>query len=99
LDCGSLLPLSRRQPAGPAPLKPHPHSRRRQRIHKITPPRRRSFPARFDTGLTPDLIKKIAARKPLRALFRDDGFGDDSTRINVEQIFKLVSPATEVKAL
>ncbi len=37
LDCGSLLPLSRRQPAGPAPLKPHPHSRRRQRIHKITP--------------------------------------------------------------
>jgi adenine-specific DNA-methyltransferase len=53
----------------------------------------------FDTGLTDDLIKTIAARKPLRAVFRDDGFGDDSTRINVEQIFKLLSPATEVKSL
>lgn len=53
----------------------------------------------FDTGLTDDLIKEIAARKPLRAVFRDDGFGDDSTRINVEQIFKLLSPVTEVKSL
>jgi adenine-specific DNA-methyltransferase len=53
----------------------------------------------FDTGLTDDLIKDIAARKPIRAVFRDDGFGDDSTRINVEQIFKLLSPATEVKSL
>lgn len=53
----------------------------------------------FDTGLTDELIQEIAARKPLRAVFRDDGFGDDSTRINVEQIFKLLSPATEVKSL
>lgn len=53
----------------------------------------------FDTGLTDDLMQEIAARKPLRAVFRDDGFGDDSTRINVEQIFKLLSPATEVKSL
>ena len=53
----------------------------------------------FDTGLTDELIKEIAARKPLRAVFRDDGFGDDSTRINVEQIFKLLSPNTEIKSL
>ena len=53
----------------------------------------------FDTGLTDDLIKTLAARKPLRAVFRDDGFGDDSTRLNVEQIFKLLSPGTEVKSL
>jgi adenine-specific DNA-methyltransferase len=53
----------------------------------------------FDTGLTDDLIKEIADRKPLRAVFRDDGFGDDSTRINVEQIFKLLSPGTEIKSL
>jgi adenine-specific DNA-methyltransferase len=53
----------------------------------------------FDTGLSDELVHAIAARKPLRAVFRDDGFGDDSTRINVEQIFKLLSPGTEVKSL
>ena len=53
----------------------------------------------FDTGLTDDLIKAIAARKPLRAVFRDESYGDDSTRINVGQLFKLLSPATEVKSL
>jgi adenine-specific DNA-methyltransferase len=53
----------------------------------------------FDTGLTDELVRTIAERKPIRVVFRDDGFGDDSTRINVEQIFKLLSPGTEVKAL
>jgi adenine-specific DNA-methyltransferase len=53
----------------------------------------------FDTGLSDELVHAIAARKPLRAVFRDDCFGDDSTRINVDQIFKLLSPGTEVKAL
>lgn len=53
----------------------------------------------FDTGVTEDLVKKLAARKPLRAVFRDAGYGSDAVKINVEQIFKLVSPGTEVKAI
>lgn len=53
----------------------------------------------FDTGVSEELFKAIAARKPLRAVFRDEGYGDDSTRINVEQIFKLLSPGTEIKSL
>ena len=53
----------------------------------------------FDTGLTDELIKAIAARKPLRAVFRDESYGDDSTRINVGQRFKLLSPGTEIKSL
>jgi adenine-specific DNA-methyltransferase len=53
----------------------------------------------FDTGLTEGTIKAIAARKPMRAVFRDEGYGDDSTRINVEQLFKLLSPGTELKSL
>jgi adenine-specific DNA-methyltransferase len=53
----------------------------------------------FDTGITEDLVKKIAARKPLRVVFRDAGFSDDSVKINVDQIFKLMSPDTEVKTL
>ena len=53
----------------------------------------------FDTGLTDELIQAIAARKPLRAVFRDESYGDDSSRINVGQLFKLLSPNTELKSL
>jgi adenine-specific DNA-methyltransferase len=53
----------------------------------------------FDTCITEELVKKIASRKPLRVVFRDSGFGNDSVKINVEQIFKLMSPGTEVKSI
>ncbi|MFM7074102.1 MAG: site-specific DNA-methyltransferase, partial [Planctomycetota bacterium] len=53
----------------------------------------------FDRGVTEELVKKLAARKPLRVVFRDAGFGSDAVKINVEQLFKLVSPGTEVKAI
>lgn len=53
----------------------------------------------FDTEVTEELVKQIAVRKPLRAVFRDAGFSSDSVKINVEQIFKLISPSTEVKAI
>ena len=53
----------------------------------------------FDPGITEELVKKLAIRKPLRAVFRDDAFGSDSVKINVEQIFKLLSPVTEVKSI
>lgn len=36
---------------------------------------------------------------PLRVVFRDSGFKDDSVKINVEQIFKFMSPHTEVKTI
>jgi adenine-specific DNA-methyltransferase len=32
-------------------------------------------------------------------VFRDSGFASDSVKINVEQIFKLLSPTTEVKTI
>jgi len=53
----------------------------------------------FDSGITEELVKKLAVYKPLRVVFRDDAFGSDSVKINVEQIFKLLSPATEVKSI
>jgi adenine-specific DNA-methyltransferase len=53
----------------------------------------------FDSGLNEELVKTLAARKPLRAVFRDSGYGNDSVKINVEQIFKLISPSTEVKSI
>lgn len=53
----------------------------------------------FDAGLTDDMVKEIARRKPLRAVFRDASYGTDSVKINVDQIFKLLSPDTEVRSI
>ncbi len=53
----------------------------------------------FEPGIDEAFIKELAKRKPLRAVFRDNGYGSDATKINVEQIFKLSSPGTEVKAI
>ena len=53
----------------------------------------------FDKNITDDLIKSIAAKKPLRAVFRDAGFSTDSDKINIEQIFKLLSPSTEIRCI
>ena len=49
--------------------------------------------------ITEDFCKELAGRGPLRVVFRDAGFKDDSVRINVEQIFKLMSPDTDVKII
>jgi adenine-specific DNA-methyltransferase len=53
----------------------------------------------FDPKVSEDLVKELAKRKPLRAVFRDRSYDSDSVKINVEQIFKLLSPETEVKSL
>jgi len=53
----------------------------------------------FDYDLSEDLIKKLAGYKPVRVVFRDNGFVSDAVKINVEQIFKQLSPDTEVKAI
>ena len=53
----------------------------------------------FDAELTEGLVKELARFNPFRAIFRDTGFVSDSVKINVEQIFKQLSPHTEVKAI
>lgn len=53
----------------------------------------------FDQGVSEELVKEIAARHPLRVVFRDNGFASDAVKINVEQIFKLLSPETDVKSI
>jgi len=52
-----------------------------------------------DGEITEAFCKELAKRQPLRVVFRDSGFKDDSVKINVEQIFKLMSPHTEVKTI
>ena len=53
----------------------------------------------FDTGVTEDLVKELADHKPLRVVFRDTGFVSDAVKINVDQIFRQLSPATDVKSI
>lgn len=53
----------------------------------------------FDTGVNEDLVKELAQLEPLRVVFRDTGFVSDAVKINVEQIFKQLSPGTEVKSI
>ena len=45
------------------------------------------------------VVRAIAKRQPLRAVFRDSGFASDDDRINAEQVFREISPATELKAI
>jgi adenine-specific DNA-methyltransferase len=53
----------------------------------------------FDEGVSEEFVKLLAQRQPLRVVFRDAGFASDSVKINVEQIFKLMSPSTDVKTI
>jgi adenine-specific DNA-methyltransferase len=53
----------------------------------------------FDTGITEDLVKELAGHEPLRVVFRDNGFVSDTVKINVEQIFRQLSPSTDVKTI
>jgi adenine-specific DNA-methyltransferase len=53
----------------------------------------------FDDGISEALVKELAGHAPMRIVFKDTGFADDQTKINVKQIFKSLSPSTEVKAI
>lgn len=53
----------------------------------------------FADSVTPEVVRAIAERGPLRAVFRDDAFASDAARINAEQVFREMSPATEVRTI
>ena len=46
----------------------------------------------FDANISESVVKEIAKRKPLRAVFRDSGFASSPEKINVFEIFKLYMP-------
>ncbi len=53
----------------------------------------------FDENIPESIIKAIAKQQPLRVVFRDSSFADSPSKINVEEIFKLMSPDTTVKVI
>lgn len=46
----------------------------------------------FDENIPERVVKEIAKRKPLRAVFRDAGFASSPEKINVFEIFKFYMP-------
>jgi site-specific DNA-methyltransferase (adenine-specific) len=53
----------------------------------------------FDENVPENVIKEIAKKQPLRAVFRDSSFVNSPSKINVGEIFKLMAPDTRVKVI
>lgn len=53
----------------------------------------------FDENIPDSVIKYIAKKQPLRAVFRDSSFANSPSKINVSEIFKSMSPDTRVKVI
>ena len=53
----------------------------------------------FDENISDSVIKEIARRQPLRAVFRDSSFDGSPAKINVGEIFKMLAPDTRVKVI
>jgi adenine-specific DNA-methyltransferase len=53
----------------------------------------------FDNNVPESVVREIAKRQPLRVVFRDSSFSSSPEKINVGEIFKLLSPATTVKVM
>jgi len=58
-----------------------------------------SLIACFSESVPEKVVRQIAKRQPLRAVFRDSSFASSSDKINVEEIFKLLAPNTSVKVI
>lgn len=53
----------------------------------------------FDENVPEDVVREIAKRQPLRAVFRDSSFSNSPAKINVGEIFKAIAPDTSVKVI
>lgn len=53
----------------------------------------------FDENIPDSVIKEIAKKQPLRAVFRDSSFANSPSKINVGEIFKLIAPDTSIKVI
>lgn len=53
----------------------------------------------FDKGIDEAFAKEVAKEQPLRIVFRDNGFKDDTAKENVKQLLKQLAPNTEMKVI
>ena len=53
----------------------------------------------FDADISDVVVKEIAKRQPLRAVFRESCFKESPSKINVSEIFKMLAPDTRIKVI
>jgi adenine-specific DNA-methyltransferase len=53
----------------------------------------------FSEGVDEACAKEIATYQPLRIVFKDSGFKNDTAKENVKQLLKQLSPSTEMKVI
>ncbi len=53
----------------------------------------------FDKDINETFAREVAADKPLRIVFRDSGFENDTAKENVKQLLKQLSPETEMRVI
>ncbi|GBU21703.1 hypothetical protein R80B4_01603 [Fibrobacteres bacterium R8-0-B4] len=68
-------------------------------VHTVHGGDRVDLIACFDEAVSEAVIREIAVRRPLRAVFRDSSFISSPEKINVFEIFKLLAPDTAVRVI
>ena len=58
-----------------------------------------SLVACFDNQINIDILKEICEIKPLKVVFRESSFGNDSDKINAFERIKKLSPETEISVI
>ena len=53
----------------------------------------------FDENITDEVVRIIAKKQPIRAIFRDSSFSNSPAKINVGEIFKMLAPDTSIKVI
>ncbi len=53
----------------------------------------------FNENMTENVVRQIAKKHPVGAVFRDASFASSPAKINVAEIFKALSPNTTIKVL
>lgn len=81
------------------PIQREALKRKREREREIFRVDDDALVACFSEEVSADVVTQIAKLQPLRAVFRDSSFKSDADRINAEQIFRELSPGTEVKTI
>jgi adenine-specific DNA-methyltransferase len=58
-----------------------------------------SLIACFSEKVSESVVREIAKRQPFRVVFRDSSFESSPAKINVKEIFKLLTPNTTIKVI
>lgn len=53
----------------------------------------------FEEKVPAEVVEEIAKRRPRRAVFRDSSFWDSASRLNLEELFRRLSPDTRIKVI